>query len=497
MGFSIRQVNAERKFCQELTVDALQAVIPAQTIDAVLTEHTAHAPRERKFTMTVVVWILIAMNLYTALAIVHVIWKVAQGLRFLWPDPDYVLPGDTAFADRRYHLGARPIVALFHTICRPIATLQTPGAFLFGLRLMAIDGTIEDVPDTPANTRAFGRFQAARGQSAFPQIQGVYLIECGTHAIIDAGFWPYNTSERVGGFRVLRSVGPGMLVLWDRGFHDYELLEAVQQRGAHGLGRLPAHVKPQQVRPLADGSYLAYLTPSAYQRRTQGERLLVRIIEYTLTDPALPGYGERYRLVTTLLDSTTAPAYDLACAYHERWEIEIVIDEVDTHQRLAGRPLRSQKPVGVIQELYALLLAHYAVRVLMHEAAVQAGVDPDRLSFVHALRVLQDAILEFQITAPTDQARLYARLLRDITAGRLPARCPRSNPRVVKRKMSNFRRKRPAHEHPPKPTVRSFRDAVCICAEVLKPKHDDALLDLSEPYSQQVLVLQQHERCLI
>ncbi len=164
------------------------------------------------------------------------------------------------------------------------------------------------------------------------------MIECGTHAISDAGFWPYDASERVGGLRLLRSVSPGMLVLWDRGFHDDDMLEAVQQRGAHGLGRWPAQGKPQPVRPLADGSYLAYLTPSADQRRTQGARLLVRIIEYTLTDPALPGYGERYRLVTTLLDSTRAPAYDLAGAYHERWEIEIVIDEVDTHQRLASRP---------------------------------------------------------------------------------------------------------------------------------------------------------------
>jgi hypothetical protein len=497
MGFSIRQIDAERTFCQELTVDALHMVIPPQTIDAVLTAHAAHASRARKLTMTVVVWILIAMNLYTTLAIAHVIWKVAQGLRFLWPDPDYRLPGDTAFSYRRYHLGARPLVALFHTVCRPIATPQTPGAFLFGLRLMALDGTVEVVPDTPANANAFGRFQAARGSSAFPQIQGVYLIECGTHAIVDAGFWPYATSERIGGFRLLRSVTPDMLVMWDRGFHDYDMLDAVRQRGAHGLGRLPAQVKPQRVRTLADGSYLADLTPSDYHRRTRGDRLLVRIIEYTLTDPALPGYGERYRLVTTLLDAASAAAYDLACAYHERWEIEIVIDEVATHQRLAGRPLRSQKPVGVIQELYALLIAHFAIRVLMHEAALQAGVDPDRLSFVHALRVLQDAILEFQITAPEDRPRLYARLLRDIAAGRLPARWPRSNPRVVKRKMSSFRLKRAEHAHPPKPTVQSFREAVVICVHGLQHAHANWLLDLSEPFYQQVLDIHQSEKCLI
>jgi hypothetical protein len=148
----------------------------------------------------------------------------------------------------------------------------------------------------------------------------------------------------------------------------------------------------------------------------------VRVIEYTLTDPALLGYGEVHRLVTTLLDPRVAPARDVVCLYHERWESELVVDETDTHQRLAGRPLRSRKPEGVLQELYALLIAHYAIRVLMHEAALQAGVDPDRLSFVHAVRVIHDAIPEFQMVSPAEHPRLYARLLQDIAVGRLPER---------------------------------------------------------------------------
>jgi len=164
---------------------------------------------------------------------------------------------------------------------------------------------------------------------------------------------------------------------------------------------------------------------------------------------------------TTLFDPRLYPALDLACAYHERWEVELVIDEMDTHQRLAGRPLRSLKPVGVIQELYGLLIAHYAIRVLMHEAAVQAGVDPDRLSFVHALRVIRDAIPEFQMTTPDQHPQLFSRLLADIATGRLPERRLRSNPRVVKRKMSNFHLKRSEHYHWPQPT-RPFRQAVAL-----------------------------------
>jgi hypothetical protein len=360
------------------------------------------------------------------------------------------------------------MVALFHRLCRPMTTPETPGAFLVGLRLMALDGTVEDVPDTPENVAAFGRHHSDRGDSAFPQVQGVYLVECGAHAIVDAGFWPCHTSERVGGFRMLRAVGPGMLVMWDRGLHDYEMFLAARKRDAHVLARLPAHVKPKRVLTLPDGSYLAYLHPADRQRRRRGEHLPVRIIEYTITDPALPGYGEVHRLVTTLLDAKAYPALDLACAYHERWEIELVIDELDTHQRLAGRPLRSLKPIGVIQELYGLLIAHYAIRFLMHQAALQVGLDPDRLSFVHALQVLHTAIPEFQMTAPDQLPHLYARLLRDIATGRLPARRLRSNPRVVKRKMSKFHLKRPEHDHRPQPS-QSVRQAIALLGDTSLP----------------------------
>ena len=461
MGYTIRQMDAEHNFCQELTVEALQRAVPRDAIAAVLQETGNPVQRARKLTAEATIWTLIAMNLYTHLALGHVLRKLAQGLRFIWPDPSYRVPGASAFVYRRYQLGAAPVVALYERLARPIATPQTPGAFRFGLRLMAIDGTVEDVPDTEANAAAFGRQHGSRGDSAFPQVQGVYLVECGTHAIVDATFGPYGTSERDGAQALLRAVTADMLVMWDRGLHAYDLLAAVRQRGAHALGRLPAHVKPEWVASLPDGSTLAYLRPSDRTRRAHGERLLVRIIEYTLTDPALPGYGEVHRLVTTLLDPRLAPALELVCLYHERWEIELVVDETDTHQRLAGRPLRSQKPEGVIQELYALVLAHFAIRVLMHEAALQAGIDPDRLSFVHAVRVLHDAIPEFQMVAPAERPRLYARLLQDIAAGRLPARRLRSNPRVVKRKMSNFRLKRPDHRLWPQPTM-PFRAAVLL-----------------------------------
>lgn len=307
--------------------------------------------RERKLNLLVTVLLIIMMNIYTTDPIGAVLEKITQGLRYIWPDPDYQVANASAISYRRYQVGARPLVTLFQQVCQPIATPETPGAFLFGLRLMALDGTPEDVVDTPAKAAAFGRHQSDRGASAFPQIKGVYLAECGTHAIVDAGFWPCHTSERVGGFRLLRSATAGMLLMCDRGFHDYDMFVQSRQRGAHVLSRLPSHVKPEVVQPLADGSYLAWLYPSEHQRRQSGEMLMVRVIEYTITDPNLPGYGELHRLVTTLLDPELDPLLDLICAYHQRWEIEITIDEIDTHQRLLPGPLRSLKPVGVIQEL--------------------------------------------------------------------------------------------------------------------------------------------------
>jgi hypothetical protein len=461
MGFMIREMDTECTFSSALTVDALSRALPPDAITRAIAQEGVGEVRERRLTMVVIVWLVIALHLYPTVSIGGVLRKLARGLRLIWTDPSIRLPGDSAIAYRRAQLGARPIVALFKQVCQPIATAQTRGAWLFGLRVMALDGTTEDVPDTPANAAAFGRHTSARGASAFPQVQGVYLVECGTHVVTDAGFWPCHTSERIGGFRMLRSIGRGMLVMCDRGFHDFDMVVAVRQRKAHVLSRLPANLKPLPLRTLPDGSVLAYLLPAEDARRRRGERILVRVITYTITDPALPGFGEVHRVITTLLNPRLAPAHTVACAYHERWEIELVIDEIDTHQRLVGRTLRNLTPVGVIQELYGVLLAHYAVRTLMHEAALTADVDPDRLSFVHALEIVRDAVPEFQLVAPDQQHSLYERMLRDIAAKPLPPRRPRSNARVVKRKMSNFKLKRPEHQRPPKPQS-SFWDAVVV-----------------------------------
>ncbi len=458
MTLMIRQIAAHDPLSDHLALNALARVVPAATVAAVLAECGATGRRTRKLPGLVTVFYRSAMNLHAGDCLAHVFRHLVRGLRWLWPDPAALRVSKGALCQARYRLGARPLALLFRRVCRPLATVETPGAFLFGLRLMALDGTTLDVPDTPANVRAFGRQPSPRGTSAWPRVQVVALSACGTHAVCDAGLWRWDADERAAGRRLLRSVGRGMLVPWDRGFHRCTTIAATRATGAHFLGRRPATDKPTVVTTLADGTQLVRPRPGDHRRRRRGETALVRRIRYTLDDPARPGHGAAHRLVTSLPNPRIAPAEDLVLACHARWEFELVADEFKTHQRPAA-PLRSKKPVGVAQEVYALLLAHDVVRAVMCDAAHNAALPPSRLSFLTTLRLIRAALPDFQRAAPREQPRLYRQLLADVAAAHLPARANRSNPRVVKQKMSNFRVKTAQHHDWPQPT-NSFRDAV-------------------------------------
>lgn len=461
MERSLRQIDRTVHWTEEVTLEIFSGVIPRARIERVLADIGVIELRIRKLTMVVTVLLCIAMNLSTEEAIDKVMCKLVAGSRFLRPADDFEAAGASAICQRRQQLGVAPMVALFRDICHPLATSETKDAFLFGLRLMAIDGTVEDVADTPANARYFGRQTGSRGNSAFPQMRCIYLCECGTHAICDAGVWPYSAGERDHGKRLLRSVGPGMLVMWDCGFHCFDMCKRCREQHAHFLGRVPANVRFTPFRRLPDGSYLAYIRPSQPQRQKAGERLLVRVIEYTLDDPSRSGHAEHHRLVTSLLNYKLYPALALAVAYHERWEVEITIDEADTHQRRPLHPFRSRSPLGVLQELYGLLLAHYIIRAIMHQSALQAQVAPDRLSFVNSVRILRDAVFQAQIVATSQAQDWYHRLLQDIGREQLPKRDNRCNPRVIKRKMSKFDLKREQHRNWPQPT-KPFTNAIVL-----------------------------------
>jgi hypothetical protein len=450
MLYSLRHIAAESKFAHLLHLDIFEHIIPPRLIEDVLTETQGWEEREKALNMAMVIAIIIAMGLLASCSIPHVLHKIARGLRYIWPDPRLRLPGSSAISQRRQQLGITPLRRLFERVCQPRATQETPGAFAFGLRLMAIDSTVEKVADTFANALTFGCPSNQHGTAAYPQVRGIYLLECATHLIVDALFRPYRPHELQGAFALLRSIQPGMLVLLDRGFHSARLIQVIRAMRAHVLGRLASNVVPRYLRQLADGSYLASLSPEDNTGKQQGQPLLVRIIEYRIEDQERPGHGELHRLVTTLLNPRTVGAKDLILCYHERWEIETAIDDIDTHQRLCDYTLRSQTPEGVEQELSGILLGYYAVRALMLQAAEQVGLDSDRLSFTHAITLVTDALPEFQQTAPQQREDLTQRLLSDLRDPLLPPRRLRSHPRVCKQAGSKFPRTRPEHRHVPK-----------------------------------------------
>ncbi len=454
--YKIRQLDPKSQFCNQVTVDVITDIIPVSVIEAVIDNTDSREQRKRKLPAVLTLLLCIAMHLFTSIALRQTLLRMVKGVRFLTGDEVTVTANRSAISEARYRLGVGPLADLFKQVCQPIATPDTPGAFAYGYRLVALDGSVDQVIDRSENAAYFG----GKKSSNFPLVQGVYLCECGTHVIFDAGFWPYLYDERKGCRRLLRSVTDDMLVMFDQGLYSYDMVADICQRGAQALGRILPYVNLTPIKTLTDGSYLAYIMPSDYHRRKSGERLLVRVLEYTIDDPQRTGHQQLHRLVTTLFDPLVCPALELICLYHERWEIEVTFDELDTHQ-LCSQPLRSHKPLGVIQELYALLLAHFVVRVVMHRAATLHSLDPDRLSFINSIGLITDAISEFQLVDSCDHHLLWTRLWHDILHFKNPPRENRINPRVVKQPVSKFSRKRPEHFRLPK-LNKLFRDAVVV-----------------------------------
>jgi DDE family transposase len=261
-----------------------------------------------------------------------------------------------------------------------------------------------DVADTAENDQAFGRPGASRGSSAYPKIRFVGLLENGTHVLWAARLSKYATDEIALASAVVPALRKGMLCLADRFFPGYQLWQKAAQTGAELLWRVRQNARLEVDQRLPDGSYFSRIYLSTSDRRKQRKAIVVRVIEYRLKD--VPGADPIYRLITTILDHKLAPAKELAALYHERWEIETALDELKTHLRGAQIVLRSKTPELVRQEFYGLLMAHFAIRGLMHEAALQADEDPDRLSFVHAVRVVQRRMPRYVAIPPSAEESL-------------------------------------------------------------------------------------------
>ena len=392
-----------------VSIGVLTRVFPPDLVDEVIESAGRTQRRHRSLPARVMAYFAIGMGLYSEGSYEDVLAQLTDGLSWAsgWAQV-YPLPSKSAIFQARQRLGSQPLVDLFARVAKPLGGPDTPGVWVAGRRLIAVDGTCLDVADTPANEDHFGRPGVNKGEkAAFPMARVLAVAECGTHAIFAAEVGAYAQSEATLASALLpRALEPGMLLTADRGFFSYALWRTAAATGADLLWRIRtdrAGPKPEHLRDLPDGSWLAHLQQRHSAAARAAEPMLVRVIDYTLEDGRGEGRGRQddtagegeavtYRLFTTLLDPAQAPAVDLAAAYAQRWEIESAFDELKTHQRGPRVVLRSKSPDLVLQEIWGHLCCHYAIRSLMSEAADHAGHDPDRVSFTSALRVVRQTV---------------------------------------------------------------------------------------------------------
>lgn len=370
-----------------ISAGVLASVCPGPLIEEVLAQTDRASKRNRLLPAPAVVYYVMALALWREAPLEEVLRVVCEGLKWLGAEVPALGASKSAISQARTRLGADVMKHLAERVLRPLAQADMPGSWYAGLRVMALDGSCMDVADEAANAQFFGYPGASRGQSAFPQARVLGLIECGTHAVVAAHIGPYARSETAMAAELLPSrLSADMLVLADRNFYGFALWQKACATGARMLWRVKSNLGLPVEQQLADGSYLSTVFDSADRARRSGQR--VRVIDYTLVESAAPVQSS-YRLVTNLLDPEATPALELAALYHERWEIESVFDEFKTHMRSVSTVLRSKTPELVQQELWGLLMAHFAIRQLMVQAAWQHGLDPDRLSFINAVRVIK------------------------------------------------------------------------------------------------------------
>jgi len=397
------------RLTDRIGIGVLTRLLPRDLVDEVIAEAGRREQRRRLLPARVVVYYVLALCLFFGEGYEEVMRRLVGGLQFMnsW-SAEWTVPTTGAICQARQRLGAQPLRLLFERVAVPMARPGTPGAWVAGRRLMAIDGFVLEVADTPANEAEFGRSGSGK-YTPFPQVRVVGLGECGTHAIVAAAFAGFRTPERDLASELFGALEPGMLAMAGRGFYSYRMWQQAQATGADLLWRVPATVTLRVVQALPDGSYLSFLPdPKVRQRRAvqiakggyveEQTGIPVRVVEYEVDGQG--DSGEIFCLVTTLTDPEEITAVELAAAYRQRWEFETALDELEIHQRGPARVLRSKSAEMVKQEIWALLLAHYAIRDLICQAASQADIDPDRLSFIRSLRVIRRQVTDQAAFSP-------------------------------------------------------------------------------------------------
>jgi hypothetical protein len=405
MARTVAALPAGSRITDYISLGVVAKFFPREKVDAALQRTERASVRERDLPAHVVVYYVIALALYMGSSYREVLRCLLEGVRWLLdPSAAIKVAGKSGISQARRRLGPEPVKTLYREVVKPIAQAHTKGAWYHRWRLMSLDGSTLDVADTADNDKAFGRPGASRGNSAYPKLRFATLLENGTHVLCAAHMDKYAASELTLAEAVVPALQKGMLCLADRFFLSYKLWQTAAQTGADLLWRAKRNTRLDVDQRLPDGSYRSRIFASTSDRRRQRQGIVVRVIDYRLED--VPKAEPMYRLITTILDPEQAPAAELAALYHERWEIETALDELKTHLRGAQIVLRSKTPDLVQQEFYGLLMAHFAIRGLMHEAALQAEEDPDRLSFLHSVRVVQRRMPRFAAIPPSAQEKL-------------------------------------------------------------------------------------------
>src|ERR1700674_356601 len=400
MARTLAELPAGSRITDYISLGVIAKFFPVEKIREVLEQTKRASVRERDLPAHVVVYYVIALALYMRSSYREVLRCLLEGVQWLLdPSAKVKVAGKSGISQGRSRLGVEPGKKLYDTVVTPIAEKRTKGSLFRQWRLVSLDGSTLDVADTVENDEAFGRPGASRGSSAFPKIRFVALLENGTHVLWAAHMDQYATDELTLAEKVIPSLRKGMLCLADRFFPSYILWRAAAKTGADLLWRTRQNARLDVGKRLPDGSYLSHIYTSTSDRRNRRNGIVVRDIDYRLKD--VEGSEPLYRLITTILDHEQAPARELAALYHERWEIETTLDELKTHLRGAQIVLRSKTPELVRQEFFGLLMAHFAIRGLMHEAALKADDDPDRLSFVHSVHVVQRRMARYGAIPPS------------------------------------------------------------------------------------------------
>lgn len=388
MARTVAELPAGARITDYISLGVITKTFPDSAIGAVLARTGKASLRQRDLPAQVVVYYVIALALYMQSSYREVLRCLLEAVQWLRdPSAGVRVAGKSGISQARTRLGWEPLRQLHDELVKPIAVRGTRGAWYRRWRLVSLDGSTFDVADEKVNEDVFSRPGASRGASAYPQIRFVSLVENGTHVLFGSQMDGYQTGEISLAKAVLPRLQEGMLCLAERNFFGFALWQLAQGTGAHLLWRMKKNMRMAAEKRLPDGSYLSHVYPSERDWRHKTHGIILRVIDYRLE--GIEDAEPIYRLATTILDPGKAPAEELAALYHERWEIETAFDELKTHLRGAHIVLRSKTPDLVRQEFYGLLMAHFAIRGLMHEAALQGDEDPDRLSFLHAVRVVR------------------------------------------------------------------------------------------------------------